>query len=65
MSFNTWANSKAKKLEWEDVSLVKISAGAFVLMVAKLWTPLLRLDWYLYAVIFVLSAIKPAYKALK
>ncbi len=65
MSFNTWANSKAKKLEWVDVSLVKISAAAFVLMVAKLWTPLLSLDWYWYAMIFVISAIKPAYKALK
>ncbi|WP_292470647.1 hypothetical protein [Methanolobus sp.] len=65
MSFNSWANSILKKTTWVDMALIKISAAAFALMVAKLWEPLLRLDWYWYAFIFVLAAIKPAYKALK
>jgi hypothetical protein len=65
MSFNTWANSKLKETTWVDMSLIKISAAAFALMVAKLWEPLLSLEWYWYAMIFVLAAIKPAYKALK
>ncbi len=65
MGFNTWANSKLKKTTWVDVSLIKISAAAFALMVAKLWEPLFSLDWYWYAIIFVITAIKPAYKAFK
>ncbi|HMB46529.1 MAG TPA: hypothetical protein VKL21_11985 [Candidatus Methanoperedens sp.] len=65
MSFNTWANSKLKNSTWVDVSLIKISAASFALMVAKLWEPLLSLDWYWYAIIFVLAAIKPAYDAFK
>jgi len=65
MSFNTWANSKLKNISWVDVSLIKISAGAFALMVAKLWEPLISLDWYWYAIIFVIVAIKPAYDAFK
>ena len=65
MSFNTWANSKLKNNTWVDVSLIKISAASFALMVAKLWEPLLSLDWYWYAIIFVVAAIKPAYNAFK
>jgi hypothetical protein len=45
MNFNTWANSKLKNSTWVDVSLIKISAASFALMVAKLWEPLLSLDW--------------------
>jgi len=65
MSFGAWANSKVKNLSWVDVKLTQISAVGIALMIAKLWQPLLSLDWYWYAVIFVLAAIKPAYNALK
>ncbi|MEA1912638.1 MAG: hypothetical protein U9N06_02225 [candidate division WOR-3 bacterium] len=65
MSLGTWANSKIKKLNWFDIGFVKISVAGFILMVAKLWKPLLSLDWYYYVMIFVLAAIKPAYKALR
>jgi len=66
MSSATWADSKVKaaKLGWVDVQLIKLSVAGFVLMIAKLWEPLLSLDWYWYAIIFVLAAIKPAYKVL-
>ena len=65
MSFRTLADSKVKNLKWIDVKLTQLSAAGFVLMIAKLWQPLLSLDWYCYAVIGVLAAIIPTYKGLK
>ncbi|MFH1779568.1 MAG: hypothetical protein ABH803_00285 [Candidatus Micrarchaeota archaeon] len=62
MSCEKWMNAKVKKLHWCDFPLIKVSIAAFTLMLAKLWTPLLSLDWTWYAVIFVITAIKPAYK---
>ena len=61
MSFNSWADAKAKKLGWLDMGLVKISVFFFALFLAKLWPPLLSLDWYWYALLFVLAGLKPAY----
>lgn len=63
MSLITFWNKKIKKLDWKDIALVKVSVAAFALMVAKLWTPLLSLEWHWYAVIFVLAAMIPFYKA--
>ena len=57
-----WADSQVKKLDSCDMALVKIGVAAFVLMLAKLWTPLLSLDWYWYALVFVLAALKPFLK---
>jgi len=65
MSFGTWADSKVKTMSWVDLKLSQLSAAIFFLMIAKLWEPLLSLDWYWYAVIAVLVAVKPAYKALR
>jgi hypothetical protein len=62
MGLNAWMNSKANELHWSDISLVKISVAGFVLMMAKLWQPLLSLDWQWYGIIFVLAAAKPTYK---
>lgn len=64
MSFKTWADSKVKKLDFTDVQLIKLSVAGFILMIAKLWEPILSLDWYWYAIIGMLAAIKPAYKVL-
>jgi len=64
MSFGSWADSKVKNLGWVDVQLIKFSVMGFVLMIAKLWEPLLSLDWYWYAVIAVLASIKPLHKTL-
>ena len=57
MGLFSWADKKIKKLTVLDMALTKISVGAFVLMVAKLWEPLLSLDWYWYAGICVLGVI--------
>jgi len=54
-----WMNSKIQKCVWYDISLVKLSTAAFILMVAKLWAPILSLEWYWYLIIAVLAAIKP------
>jgi hypothetical protein len=59
MNFTKWANNKLGKLTWIDIGLTKLSVAAFVLMIAKLWSPLLSLDWYWYALIFVVLAINP------
>lgn len=64
MTLGTLADSKTKKLNWVDIQFIKLSVAGCILMIAKLWEPLLSLDWYWYAIIFVLAAIKPAYKAL-
>ncbi len=64
MTHGTLADSKIKKLNWVDIQFIKLSVAGCILMIAKLWEPLLSLDWYWYAIIFVLAAIKPAYKAL-
>ncbi|MDI6840615.1 MAG: hypothetical protein QMD71_07200 [bacterium] len=65
MSFRTWADSKIKRCNWIDVQFIKLSVVSCILMIAKLWKPLLSLDWYWYAIISVLSAIKPVHKALR
>lgn len=59
MKFTKWANKKVKKMDWLDVKLIKLSTAAFVLLVAKLWPPLLSLDWKSYVIIAVVTAIRP------
>jgi hypothetical protein len=59
MKFTKWANNKIGKLTWIDIGLTKLSVAAFVLMIARLWPPLLSLDWYWYDLIFVVLVIIP------
>ena len=40
-----------------DIRLMGLVGLAFGLMIAKLWSPILYLDWYL--IIALLAAIKP------
>lgn len=60
MGFWKWADGKAKGMGALDIGLVKVSVFFFTLMLAKLWAPLLALDWQWYALLCVLAAIKPA-----
>ena len=62
MGIFDWAEKGIKKMRWYDISLTKIAVAAFILMVAKLWEPILALDWYWYGIIFVLAAISPMMK---
>jgi len=65
MGFMDWMDSKTKNLEGLDIGLLKLSVFFFTLMLAKLWAPLLSLDWYWYALVFVLAGIKPTYDVFK
>jgi hypothetical protein len=56
-------NKRIKRLDWADIGLTKLMVAGFILMIAKLWKPLLSLDWYWYGLIFLLAAIRPVYKA--
>ena len=42
-----------------DIRLMGLAGLAFGLMIAKLWEPILYLDWYWYLVIALLALIKP------
>jgi len=65
MGFWKWADGKAKRMSALDVGLVKISVFFFALLLAKLWAPLLSLEWQWYALVFVLAALKPTYDVFK
>ena len=65
MGFMDWMDSKAKNLDGLDIGLIKLSVFFFTLMLAKLWAPLLSLEWYWYALVFVLAGIKPIYDVFK
>lgn len=62
MGFIIWSDEKIKKLDVIDIQFIKLSAMAFILLVAKLWPPLLNLEWYWYALILILAVIKPLAK---
>lgn len=63
--FGKWANPRIKRYEWQDIAFVKLAVMGFTLMLAKLWAPVLALDWYWYAAIFLAAMVPPAYKVLK
>jgi len=65
MSYFTWVDKRIKKLRWFDISLIKISTAAFILLVAKLWAPLLSLDWYWYLVIVLVAGARPLFQVCK
>jgi len=62
MNFINWANNKIKKFDWLDMALIKISVFSFALMIVKLWMPIVTLDWYWYAIIFILASARTAFK---
>ena len=52
--YKKWAEEKMKMMDLWDMKLIKWSVAAFTLMLAKLWPPILSLDWYWYGVIGLL-----------
>ncbi|HBR59152.1 MAG TPA: hypothetical protein DEA86_01585 [Deltaproteobacteria bacterium] len=42
-----------------DLRLIGLAGLALGLMIAKLWEPILYLDWYWYLIIALLALIKP------
>jgi hypothetical protein len=65
MGYFNWVDAKIRKYDWTDIGLIKLSVAGFVLMIAKVWTPLLSLDWSWYGIICVLAAIKPVSKLIQ
>ena len=65
MNFIKWINSRIRNMDYFDIQLIKLSVAGFVLMIAKLWEPILSLEWYWYALIFCLAAIRPLYRVFK
>ena len=65
MSLSEWSNKRLKKYDWMDIKLIKLSTFVFALLVAKLWTPILSLDWYYYVIIVALALIRPLSKLVK
>ena len=65
MSLFGWTDKKIKKLNTFDVALIKIAVMGFTLMVAKIWEPILSLDWYWYAGIWIVAAAFPLYSFFK
>lgn len=56
---------KSYKADWLDVGLIKIAVFAATLFLAKLWKPLLSLEWYWYLALWIITAIKPFVSAFK
>jgi hypothetical protein len=46
-------NARIRKLTWDVLAVDKIAVMALALLIAKLWPPILNLEWYWYAVILV------------
>lgn len=52
---NAFTNYKA---DWLDVALTKIAVFAGALFIAKIWNPILDLEWYWYLIVWLLAVIK-------
>ena len=52
-------DKRVKNLDVCHLQFVKLAVAAFTLMVAKLWPPLLSLDWYWYLLIAIVAASFP------
>ena len=52
------------KADYIEIGFIKTSAIAFALLIAKLWSPLLSLDWYWYLIIGIVAAYKPVNNCL-
>lgn len=53
------------KADWLDVGLTKIAVFFATLFFAKIWEPILGLEWYWYLVFWIIAAIKPFMTAMK
>ena len=62
MNLKQFWKKKMKKLDWYDIGLIKLAVAGVILMIAKLWAPLLSLSWYWYGLVFVLASFPVMYK---
>jgi len=52
-------NKMVKNIDVFDISLIKISVAAAILLLVKYVPELASLEWYWYAIIFVAVIIRP------
>lgn len=62
MKVVNWIEQRMQTLKWYDISLTKLSTFFFVLMLAKLWQPILSMNWQTYLVLALVFAIRPLYQ---
>lgn len=62
MSLINFWQKKIRRFSVWDFAVFKIYLLAFALFIAKVWSPVLSLDWYWYFLIFVLALIWILYK---
>jgi hypothetical protein len=48
-----------KNFDMFDISLIKLSVAAAILLIAKYWTALTSFAWYWYVIVFILVIIRP------
>lgn len=65
MSLITWIEARINRCSWNDIVLIKISAIALALLIAKYWPEILSLKWQWYVGIAVIAAISPLRKIFK
>ena len=61
-AYKKFMEKKIKLLTFWDFPLIKLSTAAFILMIAKLWTGILALEWYWYLIIALVVAAPLIYK---
>lgn len=62
MGLFNWMDVQVKKMNWIDMGCTKWASAAAGLLLAKLWPPILSLDWYWYLVIVLVLSLKPITK---
>lgn len=58
-------SKKIQKFTVCDIGMIKWSVFFFALMIAVLIPQLLKVNWYIYGILFILLAIKPIIKIFK
>ena len=53
------------KFSFIDFRLNGLAGSAISLTIAKLWDPLLSLNWYIYLIVAVLASVKPLISFVK
>ena len=57
MGLFAWLNSRVKKMHWYDISMLKVCVLAFALWIAKIWSIVLGLNAWIYAIVWVACAL--------
>lgn len=53
------------RADWLDVGLTKIAVFGATLFLAKIWTPILGLEWYWYLILGIVASIRPFVTAIR